>query len=88
MPLQHLIMNYALMYYFIIGCNRVVLCSMKQLMRKFRIPVSDVVVIPDIVTPPSTATRAWFDNLTREFVRKDDAAVDNSSGCVNLYCIA
>lgn len=43
-------------------------------MSKFRIPVSDVVVIPDVTLPPATQTKAWFDALTQEFVRKDDDA--------------
>ncbi|XP_046634308.1 bumetanide-sensitive sodium-(potassium)-chloride cotransporter-like [Daphnia pulicaria] len=46
--------------------------SMRLLLGKFRIPVSDVVVIPDMTYPPSAPTKSWFDALTRDFVRKDD----------------
>ncbi|XP_046634387.1 bumetanide-sensitive sodium-(potassium)-chloride cotransporter-like isoform X2 [Daphnia pulicaria] len=46
--------------------------SMRLLLEKFRIPVSDVVVIHDMTHPPSKQTKIWFDNLTSEFVRKDD----------------
>ena len=46
-------------------------CSMSLLLAKFRIPVSDVVLISDITLPPSTSTKTWFDNLTKEYVRND-----------------
>lgn len=46
--------------------------SMQLLLNKFRILVSDVVVIPDLTETPSPQTKAWFDALTHEFVRKDD----------------
>ncbi len=45
---------------------------MRLLLGKFRIPVSDVVVIPDMTYPPSAQTKTWFDALTKDFVRKDD----------------
>ena len=45
---------------------------MKLLLEKFRIPVSDVVVIHDITQSPSFQTKTWFDALTKDFVRKDD----------------
>ena len=45
---------------------------MKFLLEKFRIPVSDVVVIHDITQSPSFQTKTWFDALTKDFVRKDD----------------
>ncbi len=52
---------------------------MRLLLSKFRIPVSDVVVIPDMTYPPSTQTKTWFDALTNEFVRRDDEPVDPES---------
>lgn len=45
---------------------------MRLLLSKFRILVSDVVVIPDLTDDPSPQTKTWFDNLTHDFVRKDD----------------
>ena len=53
---------------------------MRQLLNKFRIPVSDVIVIPDITAPPSSATKTWFDSLTSNLVRRDtDKTTDESS---------
>ena len=46
--------------------------SMMQLLAKFRIPVSDVVLISDITLPPQTTTKTWFDNLTKNYVRHDN----------------
>jgi len=54
--------------------------SMRQLLNKFRIDVSDVIVIPDITAPPSATTKAWFDNLTSNLVKRDiDATKDDSN---------
>lgn len=53
--------------------------SMRLLLSKFRIPVSDVVVIPDMTYPPSAQTKNWFDALTHDFVRKDDDATNQNS---------
>ena len=52
---------------------------MRLLLSKFRIPVSDVVVVPDMTYPPSNQTKTWFDALTNEFVRRDDELVDPES---------
>lgn len=52
---------------------------MRLLLGKFRIPVSDVVVIPDMTYPPSAQTKNWFDALTHDFVRKDDDATNQNS---------
>ena len=58
---------------------------MRMLMNKFRIAVSDVVVIPDITAPPSAATRAWFDFTIRNMICKDnDPAALNSGKGTNL----
>lgn len=55
--------------------------SMKQLLDKFRIPVSDVVVIPDITTPPSGNTKAWFDSMICGLVHLDsDPNINNTNG--------
>lgn len=54
---------------------------MRLLLSKFRILVSDVVVIPDLTETPSPQTKAWFDALTHEFVRKDDdSSIQNCNG--------
>lgn len=52
--------------------------SMKLLLKKFRIPVSDVIVIPNMMTPPSADTMSWFDGLTRELVQPADSTNTNS----------
>ena len=58
---------------------------MRLLLRKFRIPVSDVVVIPDMTYPPSNQTKIWFDVLTNEFVRRDDEPVDSESTGLQFF---
>ena len=35
-------------------------------MKKFRIAVSDVVVIADVTAPPSATTLAWFDSVMKD----------------------
>ncbi len=52
---------------------------MRLLMNKFRIPVRDVVVIKDVTTPPTAATRAWFDSMTKNLVRREPG---NTSGII------
>jgi len=46
---------------------------MRLLMKKFRIPIQDVVVIKDMATPPSAATKDWFDSMTKNFISRDPA---------------
>jgi len=46
--------------------------SMGMLLEKFRIPIQEVVVISELTAPPSTATKTWFDALTRDLIRKDE----------------
>jgi hypothetical protein len=53
--------------------------SMRQLLNKFRIDVSDVIVIPDITAPPSATTKAWFDTLTSNLVKRDSEATKDDS---------
>jgi hypothetical protein len=62
-------------------------CSMRLLLEKFRIPVSDVVVIHDMTHPPSKQTKIWFDNLTSEFVRKDDDPSNADSNSELSYIV-
>jgi len=59
--------------------------NMSLLLAKFRIPVSDVVLISDITLPPSTSTKTWFDNLTKEYVRNDirDGQAVNQGHLIN-----
>ena len=45
---------------------------MGMLLEKFRIPIQEVVVISELTAPPSTATKTWFDALTRDLIRKDE----------------
>ena len=53
---------------------------MKQLLDKFRIPVSDVIVIPDITTPPSENTKAWFELMINNLIRLDsDPTINNTN---------
>ena len=60
-----------------IGIN---LNSIKQLLKKFRIPVSDVIVIPDINAPPSEGSKTWFDSMVNHLVRQDnDPPVNDAS---------
>jgi hypothetical protein len=59
---------------------------MRLLLDKFRIPVSDVVVIHDMTHSPSIQTKTWFDALTEDFVRKDDdPSILDSNGELKLY---
>jgi hypothetical protein len=60
---------------------------MRLLLEKFRIPVSDVVVIHDMTHPPSKQTKTWFDNLTSEFVRKDDDPSNADSNSELSYIV-
>ena len=50
---------------------------MKQLLDKFRIPVSDVVVISDVTSPPSYDTKTWFESLTKNLVYQDSDSFNN-----------
>jgi len=61
---------------------------MKQLLDKFRIPVSDVIVIPDITTPPSENTKAWFESMINELTRLDsDPTINNNNGNIKTKSI-
>jgi hypothetical protein len=60
---------------------------MRLLLEKFRIPVSDVVVIHDITHSPSKPTKTWFDDLTNEFIRKDDDPSNSDSNGELSYTV-
>jgi len=45
--------------------------NMRLLMKKFRIPIQDVVVIKDMATPPSVATKIWFDSMTENLISRN-----------------
>ena len=45
---------------------------MKQLLEKFRIPVSDVIAIPDVTASPSDETKTWFDSLINNLIQSDN----------------
>jgi len=47
--------------------------SMRLLMNKFRIPIQNVVVIKDMATPPTAATKDWFDSMTKDLISRDPA---------------
>jgi len=47
--------------------------NMRLLMKKLRIPIQDVVVIKDMATPPSAATKDWFDSMTKDLISRDPA---------------
>jgi hypothetical protein len=50
---------------------------MKLLLDKFRIPVSDVIVISDVTSPPSDDTKDWFESLTKNLVCQDKDSLNN-----------
>ena len=52
--------------------------SMRLLMKKFRIPIQDVVVIKDTATP-TAATKDWFDSMTKNLISRDSALGNNVS---------
>lgn len=45
---------------------------MAELLEKVRINYSDLVVITDLNKPPKDSTRAWFDNLVKPFIRREE----------------
>ena len=45
---------------------------MAAMLSKFRIDYSDVIVITDITKKPADSTRAYFDNLTKNFVKNEN----------------
>lgn len=53
---------------------------MAALLDKFRINYSDLVVITDLNKPPKDSTKAWFDNLVRPFLRREELTS-------NLLCL-
>lgn len=55
--------------------------SMKLLLKKFRIPVSDVILIPDIMSSPCSQTKSWFGSLTQDLVLVDGALICPTGSC-------
>ena len=45
---------------------------MAAMLSKFRIDYSDVIVITDITKKPADSTRAYFDGLTKKFMKNED----------------
>jgi len=45
---------------------------MAAMLSKFRIDYSDVIVITDITKKPADSTRAYFDSLTKKFMKNED----------------
>jgi len=52
--------------------------SMRLLMKKFRIPIQDVVVIKDTASP-TAVTKDWFDSITKNLISRDLALGNNVS---------
>ena len=55
------------------------ICSvgrMAALLDKFRVNYTELVVITDMNDEPKDTTKAWFDNLIRDFTRRDDHSGD------------
>ena len=44
---------------------------MAAMLSKFRIDYSDVIVITDITKKPADSTRAYFDSLTKQFMKNE-----------------
>ena len=49
---------------------------MAALLDKFRVNYTELVVITDMNDEPKDTTKAWFDNLIRDFTRRDDHSGD------------
>jgi solute carrier family 12 (sodium/potassium/chloride transporter), member 2 len=45
---------------------------MAALLSKFRISYSDLVVLSDLDAQPKECTKSWFDNLIRNFKRRNN----------------
>ena len=45
---------------------------MAALLSKFRISYSDLVVLSDLDAQPMECTKSWFDNLIRNFKRRNN----------------
>ena len=47
------------------------------MLSKFRIDYSDVIVITDITKKPADSTRAYFDSLTKQFMKNEGGQGNN-----------
>ena len=45
---------------------------MAELLSRFRINYSDLVMVPDMDKPPKETTKTWFDSLIRQFIRSEE----------------
>ena len=45
---------------------------MAELLSRFRINYSDLVMVPDMDKPPKETTKTWFDSLIRQFIRNEE----------------
>ena len=52
---------------------------MAELLTKFRINYSDLIMLPDIDKSPKESTKTWFEGLFRHFDRKDEITGKNKS---------
>ena len=50
---------------------------MAAMLSKFRIDYSDVIVITDITKKPADSTRAYFDSLTKQFMKNEGGQGNN-----------
>lgn len=53
------------------------LSRIKELLERFRVNFSDLVVITDLNKPPKESTRTWFDGLVRHFIRHEELNGNN-----------
>ena len=45
---------------------------MAELLSRFRINYSDLIMLPDIDKPPKESTKSWFDGLIQHFIRNEE----------------
>ena len=50
---------------------------MAAMLSKFRIDYSDVIVITDITKKPADSTRAYFDSITKQFMKNEGGQGNN-----------
>lgn len=60
-------------------------CSMANLLAKFRIDYSDVIVIPDVAKKAAESSRMEFDQLIEDFKTKDEVDKENDGKTHNVH---
>jgi len=45
---------------------------MAELLARFRINYSDLIMLPDIDKTPKESTKVWFDGLIQHFIRNEE----------------